>query len=43
MGSKVKDNPADGTSFEFLKVGWWVWHLIAIPAAAYLGHLFWPR
>lgn len=27
-------------SFEFLKTGWWVWHIIAIVAIFYLGYLF---
>ncbi|MCL5676790.1 MAG: hypothetical protein M1602_02750 [Firmicutes bacterium] len=36
-------NPADGTTWEFLQSGWWVWHVVAIVGTFYLGHLFWPR
>lgn len=25
--------------FEFLKTGWWVWHIIAIVFVFYLGYL----
>lgn len=31
-----------GTSFEFLKIGWWVWHVVAIATIFYLGHVLWP-
>lgn len=27
-------------TFEFLKTGWWVWHVIAIVGIFYLGYLF---
>ena len=36
-------NVLDGTSFEFLKAGWWIWHAIAIWPIFSLGQLFWPR
>ncbi|MHB9145504.1 MAG: hypothetical protein ACYC5Y_09265 [Symbiobacteriia bacterium] len=38
-----KRNPVDGTTWEFLNAGWWVWHVIVIVAVFYLGHLLWPR
>lgn len=27
-------------TFEFLKTGWWVWHVIAIIGVFYLGWVF---
>ena len=30
-------------SFRFLRIGWWITHLIAIPLVFVLGGLFWPR
>lgn len=38
-----KRNSADGSSFEFLATGWWIWHVVAIVGVFYLGHLLWPR
>lgn len=40
---ETKSNPVRGTSFEFLGIGWWVWHIFAIAVTFYLGHLFYPR
>ncbi len=38
----VKENPVDGTTWEFLKSGWWVLHIIAIGLVFWLGHVLWP-
>lgn len=27
-------------TFRFLKVGWWVWHIVAIAGVFYLGYLY---
>ncbi|NLO21125.1 MAG: hypothetical protein GX119_03905 [Syntrophomonadaceae bacterium] len=27
-------------TFDFLKTGWWVWHIIAIAGVFYLGYVF---
>ncbi len=27
-------------TFQFLKAGWWVWHIIAIAGVFYLGYIF---
>ena len=35
-------NPIDHTTWEFLKPGWWLVHIVAIIALLYLGSLFWP-
>ncbi|MEW6244764.1 MAG: hypothetical protein AB1497_11020 [Bacillota bacterium] len=32
-----------GTTWEFLRAGWWLLHIIAVVLVAYLGFLFWPR
>jgi len=33
-------NVLDGTTWEFLRGGWWVLHIIAILAVFYLGRAF---
>lgn len=30
-------------TFNFLKVGWWVWHVVAIAIVFYLGYLYGGR
>ncbi|ABZ83153.1 hypothetical protein HM1_0539 [Heliomicrobium modesticaldum Ice1] len=39
---RKSDNVLNGTTWEFLKTGWWVWHVFAIALVFYLGHLLWP-
>ncbi|MBC9785627.1 hypothetical protein GJ688_12250 [Heliobacillus mobilis] len=39
---RTKGNVLNGTAFEFLNVGWWAWHVVAIGLTFYLGHLLWP-
>lgn len=34
------ENGYDLGTFNFLKTGWWVWHVIAIGAVFYIGYLF---
>ena len=36
---QTRDTYELGT-FEFLKAGWWVWHVVAIGGIFYLGYLF---
>ncbi|MGI5921558.1 MAG: hypothetical protein ACOX6I_07460 [Syntrophomonadaceae bacterium] len=36
---KSRDEIELGT-FEFLKTGWWIFHIIAIAAIFYLGYIF---
>lgn len=33
-------NPVDGTTWEFLRGGWWVLHVVAIVGVYYLGRMF---
>ncbi|MDP2859446.1 MAG: hypothetical protein Q8P50_15920 [Bacillota bacterium] len=42
MADRTK-NVLDETTWEFLKTGWWISHILAIVIVAYLGFLFWPR
>ncbi len=42
MGERV-NNPVNGTTWQFLGIGWWVLHIVSILIVAYLGFLFWPR
>lgn len=42
MADKTK-NVLDETTWEFLKTGWWISHILVIVIVAYLGFLFWPR
>lgn len=36
---KIKESYDLGT-FEFLKTGWWIWHVVVIAAVFYIGYLF---
>ncbi len=50
MDEERKRNEGDGQmatkegydlgTFDFLKTGWWVWHIIAILGVFYLGYIF---
>jgi len=33
-------NDYDLGTFRFLRVGWWVWHVVAIGIVFYLGYLY---
>jgi hypothetical protein len=37
---KTRNNDMELGTFEFLKTGWWVLHVIAILGVFYLGYLF---
>ncbi len=41
--NEVKTKDYDLGTFEFLKTGWWVWHVIAIALLFYLGYLYGVR
>lgn len=36
-------NTLDGTTWEFLRPGWWISHVLAVVIVAWLGFIFWPR
>lgn len=40
QSNATKTGGYDLGSFEFLKAGWWVWHIIAIAGIFYLGYLY---
>ncbi len=43
MPDEIKNkeqNMLDGTTWEFLNAGWWIFHVIAIIAAIWIGAMF---